>query len=190
MKKIKLLIVSGMAALALIGCQASNNADSADNSDNTTTESTQTSSGDDTKADENGNVYEMAGWKITLEDVQTEKEFANISEELGYSSVDTSEFAKTASDGNKFCMIKMIMEKQDSTDVIDWENVILTDSDANEYKRMDDSFISDLGMMRMAGTTLNFGTNEGWLCFEIKDTAKDCILKINFKDDTMEIPLN
>ena len=43
---------------------------------------------------------------------------------------------------------------------MDWANLKLTDSEGNEYSRMDDEFISELGMTRMAGTTLNFGSNE------------------------------
>ena len=63
----------------------------------------------------------------------------------------------------------------------DWANLKLTDSEGNEYSRMDDEFISELGMTRMAGTTLNFGSNEGWIAFEIDENAEGLELSYPFE---------
>ena len=59
--------------------------------------------------------------------------------------------------------------------------VVKTDSEGNEYSRMDDEFISELGMTRMAGTTLNFGSNEGWIAFEIDENAEGLELSYPFE---------
>ena len=67
---------------------------------------------------------------------------------------------KEASDGNVYYLIKMQINKDGSTEAIDWASLKLTDSDGNEYTRIDDEFLTNLGMTRMAGTKLNFGSNE------------------------------
>lgn len=46
---------------------------------------------------------------------------------------------------------------------------------------MDDEFITELGMTRMAGTTLNFGSNEGWIAFEIDENAEGLELSYPFE---------
>jgi len=61
----------------------------------------------------------------------------------------------------------------------------LSDSNGNEYKRVEDIFISDLGMKRLPGTTLNFGSYEGWIAFEVKKEAKGLTLKYDFNDEDL-----
>ena len=61
---------------------------------------------------------------------------------------------KEASDGNVYYLIKMQINKDGSTEAIDWASLKLTDSDGNEYTRIDDEFLTNLGMTRMAGTKL------------------------------------
>ena len=40
-------------------------------------------------------------------------------------------------------MIKLKIEKDGSKETLDWANLKLTDSEGNEYSRMDDEFISE-----------------------------------------------
>ena len=47
---------------------------------------------------------------------------------------------KEASDGNVYYLIKMQINKDGSTEAIDWASLKLTDSDGNEYTRIDDEF--------------------------------------------------
>ncbi len=115
----------------------------------------------------------VAGWHIVTEYVQINKSLENISVAMGYSGVQTSEFVKTAKEGNVFCMVKLLIEKEGSREEIDWEKMTLTDGDGISYQRTEDEFISDLGMKRMPGTKLNFGSNEGWIAFEIPEQAAD-----------------
>ena len=105
----------------------------------------------------------------------------NVSVELGYTGVETSDYKKEADAGKTFCMIKLKIEKDGSKETLDWANLKLTDSEGNEYSRMDDEFITELGMTRMAGTTLNFGSNEGWIAFEIDENAEGLELSYPFE---------
>lgn len=132
-------------------------------------------------SDAYGEVVSAAGWNITVEDVEINSSLENVSVELGYTGVETSDYKKEADVGKTFCMIKLKIEKDGSKETLDWANLKLTDSEGNEYSRMDDEFISELGMTRMAGTTLNFGSNEGWIAFEIDENAEGLELSYPFE---------
>ena len=131
----------------------------------------------------NADTVSVAGWNFTVEDVQKNKSLENVSVELGYTDVETNSFKKEASEGKTFCMIKMKIEKDGSTESIDWANMKVTDAEGNEYERMKDDFLSDLGMMRMPGNTLNFGTSEGWMIYEVNEDAEGLTLNYSFNED-------
>lgn len=158
--------------------------DSAEVADSKETEAAGSSAGtaaQTANSDAYGEVVSAAGWNITVEDVEINSSLENVSVELGYTGVETSDYKKEADAGKTFCMIKLKIEKDGSKETLDWANLKLTDSEGNEYSRMDDEFISELGMTRMAGTTLNFGSNEGWIAFEIDENAEGLELSYPFE---------
>ena len=161
----------------------STEADSAEVADSKETEAAGSSAGtaaQTANSDAYGEVVSAAGWNITV-DVEINSSLENVSVELGYTGVETSDYKKEADAGKNFCMIKLKIEKDGSKETLDWANLKLTDSEGNEYSRMDDEFISELGMTRMAGTTLNFGSNEGWIAFEIDENAEGLELSYPFE---------
>lgn len=125
----------------------------------------------------------VAGWNLTVEDVELNDSLENVSVSLGYTGVETSDYQKDADDGKTFCLIKMSIEKDGSKESIDWANMKVTDSEGNEYERMSDEFLTDLGMKRMPGNTLNFGSNEGWIAFEVNDDAEGLELSYSFESE-------
>lgn len=131
-------------------------------------------------------VVNAGGWNITVEEALSSPSLENVSVSLGYSDVETSDFLKEAGEGNTFCLIKLLIEKEGTTEAIEWKNLRLTDGDGNEYSRMDDAFLTDLGMLRMSGSTVNFGENEGWIAFEIKENASDLTLSYPFEAGSYE----
>ena len=162
----------------------STEADSAEVADSKETEAAGSSAGtaaQTANSDAYGEVVSAAGWNITVEDVEINSSLENVSVELGYTGVETSDYKKEADAGKTFCMIKLKIEKDGSKETLDWANLKLTDSEGNEYSRMDDEFITELGMTRMAGTTLNFGSNEGWIAFEIDENAEGLELSYPFE---------
>lgn len=199
MKKKVLLQVMGAVLVAglMAGCGGTNDtkteentkteaaADNADAKEETdSTEAAGSSAGTAAKtanSDAYGEVVSAAGWNITVEDVEINSSLENVSVELGYTGVETSDYKKEADAGKTFCMIKLKIEKDGSKETLDWANLKLTDSEGNEYSRMDDEFITELGMTRMAGTTLNFGSNEGWIAFEIDENAEGLELSYPFE---------
>ena len=51
---------------------------------------------------------------------------------------------------------------------------------------MSDEFLTDLGMTRMTGNTLNFGSNEGWIAFEIDENAETLELCYPFEAESYQ----
>ena len=131
----------------------------------------------------------VAGWQFVVEKLEKNKSLENVSVDLGYTGVETNDYVKEASDGNVYYLIKMQINKDGSTEAIDWASLKLTDSDGNEYTRIDDEFLTNLGMTRMAGTKLNFGSNEGWIAFEIKEDASGLTLSYPFAAETYSCEL-
>lgn len=136
-----------------------------------------------------GDVVSAAGWNITVEDVEINASLENVSVDLGYTGVETSDYKKEADTGKTFCLIKLKIEKDGSKESLDWAKLKLTDSEGNEYTRTDDEFITELGMIRMAGTTLNFGSNEGWIAFEINKNADGLELSYPFEAEAYNYAL-
>lgn len=136
-----------------------------------------------------GDVVSAAGWNITVEDVEINASLENVSVDLGYTGVETSDYKKEADAGKTFCLIKLKIEKDGSKESLDWAKLKLTDSEGNEYTRTDDEFITELGMIRMAGTTLNFGSNEGWIAFEINENADGLELSYPFETEAYNYAL-
>lgn len=136
-----------------------------------------------------GDVVSAAGWNITVEDVEINASLENVSVDLGYTGVETSDYKKEANTGKTFCLIKLKIEKDGSKESLDWAKLKLTDSEGNEYTRTDDEFITELGMIRMAGTTLNFGSNEGWIAFEINENADGLELSYPFEAEAYNYAL-
>ncbi|MCD7735455.1 MAG: aryl-sulfate sulfotransferase [Lachnospiraceae bacterium] len=134
-------------------------------------------------------VYNVSGWQICLEDASRAASLSSVSVSLGYTSVETTDLEQSAADGYEYCMLKLSFVKDGSTEAIKWENMLLTDGDGGSYSRMDDSFIEDYGMSRLPGTDLNFGSYEGWICFEIPEEAGNLTLTYTFESEELSIPV-
>lgn len=209
-KKIAVILCTSIISASLMaGCggneQAAENTTESAVETSVETEVQETQSADDEASDEageetaqgsstnDGEVISdttVSGWHIVVENAQINKSLENVSVDLGYTGVETSDFVKEAGEGNTFCLLKLLIEKDGSKEVIDWASMKLTDSEGNEYTRMEDEFITDLGMVRMSGTALNFGSNEGWIAFEIKEGASGLQLSYPFEEEAYSCDLS
>ena len=187
---------SRSAADAVVSEAATEAGDETETAGETTAETSAETAGDTTQdssaaATEDTIISDttVAGWQFVVEKLEKNKSLENVSVELGYTGVETNDYVKEASDGNAYYLIKMQINKDGSTEAIDWASMKLTDQDGNEYTRIDDEFLTNLGMMRMAGTKLNFGSNEGWIAFEIKEDASGLTLSYPFESETYSCEL-
>ena len=195
MKNKKLLWLMGMVlALGTVsGCGSDKTADTetvSEADETTTEESTEDTEETAEEATEgtssstfDSETASVAGWNLTVEDVEVNDSLENVSVSLGYTGVETSDYQKNADEDKTFCLIKMNIEKDGSKESIDWANMKVTDSEGNEYERMSDEFLTDLGMKRMPGNALNFGSNEGWIAFEVNDDAEGLELSYSFESE-------
>ena len=133
------LVVLTMAS-ALTGCQGTFPADTLDQKEQVSQEPRK---------------IEAGGWELIQEEAVKNNSLENVSVDLGYTGVETSDYKKEASAGKTFCLIKMQINKKDSGEDIVWDKLILKDAKGNEYTRMDDAFLTDLGMIRMSSASLN-----------------------------------
>lgn len=185
---------SRSAADAVVSTESAAESETADQSE-TAAESeaadTETSSENVTATEAAADISDstVAGWQFVVEKLEKNKSLENVSVDLGYTGIETNDYVKEASDGNVYYLIKMQINKDGSTEAIDWASLKLTDSDGNEYTRIDDEFLTNLGMTRMAGTKLNFGSNEGWIAFEIKEDASGLTLSYPFESETYSCAL-
>ena len=131
----------------------------------------------------------VSGWHIAVEDAMIRQSMQNVTVELGYTDVQTDEYVKEAPEGKLFCLIKLYIEKAGSREKIAWDDLCLTDAAGREYRRIEDSFIEEMGMKRMPGTPLNFGISEGWIAFEIDGDAEGLTLRYPFEEEPFECPL-
>jgi len=195
MKKKFLILILVATAAMLISCKSGNNGNQLSNEPTPNPTVTEAVTNKDTTADpvsesdEAGKfeptTIKVSGWEITIENVMRDARMSNVSVVLGYTDATTNEFEVTANEGYEYFLIKMKISKKDSKENIVWDKMTLTDSEGNVYKRIDDIFISDLGMKRIPGTTLNFGSNEGWIAFEVKKEAKNLTLRYDFADEDL-----
>lgn len=175
--------------IGLAGCQAKDENASkevqlqADETDEVEEDASQTTVVND---ELEGVDVSAGGWKIVIEENLRNASMENVSVVLGYTDETTSEFVKNAPEGMEYFLIKMLISKADSKETIQWDKMILKDKEGNEYNRCDDTFLSDLGMKRLPGTNLNFGSNEGWIAFEIKENAEQLKLQYEFENQTLE----
>lgn len=199
MKKALLPITLLAAAALLISCKSDKAAnDQTPKSTPTITAAVTASAGnkgtseqelDNGQKDTSGEFKEttlsVSGWEITIENVIRDDTMNNASVVLGYTDATTNEYEVKAQDGYDYFLVKMKLSKKESKENIEWDKMTLTDSVGNVYNRIDDIFISDLGMKRLPGTTLNFGSSEGWIAFEIKKDAKGLTLTYDFTDEDL-----
>jgi len=195
--KNKALILALIFSISLlISCKSGNNANNQGTENTPSANPTATLSADSNNAaptpssDADTAEFEpetitVSGWEITIQNVMRDAKMSNVSVVLGYTDASTNEFEVTAPEGYEYFLIKMTVTKKDSRENIEWDRMTLTDSEGNVYKRTDDIFISDLGMKRLPGTTLNFGSYEGWIAFEVKKEARGLTLIYDFADEDL-----
>lgn len=191
-KKILVFSMTAVMMFSLCACGESDDEKETTKAEETTIAETKVDEAKDAEEKKESVDVSTAGWKMSVDGVEIHTKVSNTSVEMGYTSSSTSTFEKEAEEGNAYVLIKMNVEKDGATENIEWDKMVLTDSDGTTYNRIDDSWIDDLKWKRMSGTTLNFGTNEGWFAYELPEekTESGLVLSYAFADETMEYEIN
>jgi hypothetical protein len=86
--------------------------------------------------------------------------------------VDVS-FTRKPGTGNTFLLLEIRVEKtRAGAPAFRWADVRVEDAAGNAWSRLDnDTFLTNFNFPRVPSTDLTFGTNEGFVCFEIPESA-------------------
>lgn len=131
-------------------------------------------------------TVEAAGWKMDVLNYKIATSLHDIKKDLGIKKIDKDMAQAEAKEGYELVLVQLSMEKIDSMEQIQWDKFYLTDDSGNTYTRIEDSFLSDLGVTRMTGMDLNFGIKKGWIMFEIKEGYNQLRLNYKFKKARMD----
>lgn len=193
-----ILGTSLLLTFGMVACDSSNSNEATNSSKSNVVGQEEDSTSDsleDTDEDEMDDTNEdtfvpvdvlAGGWNVVIENTMRDDTLENVNVVLGYTDATTNEFHLEAKEGYEYFLIKLSITKEDSKENINWSKMILSDKQGNTYSRVEDTFIDELGLIRMPGTELNFGTNEGWIAFEVKEEAEDLNLIYEFENDNLE----
>ena len=184
-----MLVTSVAAGCGKDDSEKADNAASETVADNGIDELTDSNNLESSKTDFQKIDLSSNGWEIVVENLIVQKELSDVNVMLGYSSSKTDKVEFAAEDGYKYLLMKMSISKDGSSENIEWENMYLKDADGNKYDRTDDGFLEDLNMERMPGTTLNFGSNEGWIAFSVPEDLNQVTLYYEFAKETIKCDL-
>ncbi|HPE70196.1 MAG TPA: hypothetical protein P5560_12260 [Thermotogota bacterium] len=116
----------------------------------------------------------MKSWETTssLKSTQSSVQYNGVIQKV--------EHEQTPSEGMVFLLLDMVVEKkQAGASVFSWENVFVEDAEGHRFSRHpNDSFLASYDRQRMKGTSLNFGKNEGYVCFEIPEESANGALRL------------
>ncbi len=75
--------------------------------------------------------------------------------------------------GSTFLLLELVVEKkQAGAPAFSWKDVRVEDGAGGSWSRMaNDTFLESFGFPRVKSTDLTFGRNEGFVCFEIPESA-------------------
>lgn len=106
MKRIAILIgmiIILIGAVTLTGCSLEKNMDNADS---------------ETNPEEVPQEIEAGGWLITVEGAAVNQSLSNVSVQLGYTGLETSDYKAEAAEGKEYCLIKMLIKDESAQEEI------------------------------------------------------------------------
>jgi len=120
-------------------------------------------------------------WDVHIERWETTPLLKSTQSSVQYNGVvQTVQHEQTPSEGMVFLLLDLVVEKkQAGASVFSWGDVFVEDSEGHRFSRHpNDSFLDSSDRQRMKGTSLNFGKNEGFVCFEIPEGSAKGSLRL------------
>lgn len=120
-------------------------------------------------------------WVISLQKYEVKDKLESVQTVQQYVGTTQQYHQQTPAPGNVYLLMEISVNKQgtDAT-TFDWSNLSIQDSTGNTYQRSDnDSFLEIYNYTpRMTGLAITFGDNQGWVCFEIPQSAANGTLTL------------
>ena len=130
-------------------------------------------------------------WEIRIQEATTADSLQTTVPVTQYDgSVDQVPYSNAPADGHIYVLLHLdVVKAGKGTGSFSWDKVSLQDENGNCYTRINDSFLSDHGYDRMAGTDIKIGSKSGWICFEIPADSAEGALTLLYKEEGQEIEL-
>ena len=137
-----------------------------------------------------GNTNETLNWTVSVHEYKIVDGLESVDDVRQYDgSIAKVPHKNVPSKDNVFVLLNLDVKKNVSGNhPLIWDNLILRDSNGNNYTRMQDVFLTDYKYDRLPATDLKLD-GKGWICFEVPaDAAKklNLIYSENDKQNIME----
>lgn len=137
-----------------------------------------------------GNTNETLNWTVSVHEYKIVDGLESVDDVRQYDgSIAKVPHKNVPSRDNVFVLLNLDVKKNVSGNhPLVWDNLILRDSNGNNYSRMQDVFLTDYKYYRLPATDLKLD-GKGWICFEVPaDAAKKLklIYSENDKQNIME----
>ena len=137
-----------------------------------------------------GNTNETLNWTVSVHEYKIVDGLESVDDVRQYDgSIAKVPHKNVPSKDNVFVLLNLDVKKNVSGNrPLIWDNLILRDSNGNNYSRMQDVFLTDYKYDRLPATDLKLD-GKGWICFEVPaDAAKKLklIYSENDKQNIME----
>lgn len=123
-------------------------------------------------------------WQIAINEQEVKPSLKTIGHVTQYDgTVEEIPYENIPQDGKVYLILNLsITKNQPGGIAFKWEDLSVMDDKGNRYPRhKNDSFLSDHGYERIAGTDLKLGDNSGWICFEVPWQATQEALTLSHK---------
>jgi len=113
-------------------------------------------------------------WTLTLLSHESADDLSGTKAAVLYDGqkVDTT-YAQKPESGNTFLLVEIgVVKNKAGAAAFRWADVRVEDGSGNSWSRMaNDTFLENFNFPRVKSTDLTFGTNDGFICFEIPKSA-------------------
>ena len=134
-------------------------------------------------------------WQVTVNDFQVVDKLETTEIVTQYDGTKTEVLhQQDPTPGNSFLILNVLIEKINAEAVsFQWNNLVVLDSNSNEYHRCENDTFLELHNFtpRITGLDVLFGKNQGWLCYEVPTTISNGNLRLVYSsgDEYQEIAL-
>ena len=112
-------------------------------------------------------------WDVQINRAETASSMEGSQSILQYNGEEeTIPVQELPGDGNVFLLLDLtITKKETGKGTFSWKNTYILDEQGNKYKRnSNDTFLQEFGLTRLKNVDITFGTNKGYVCYEVSNS--------------------
>jgi hypothetical protein len=125
-------------------------------------------------------------WTVGITKYEIKNKLQGVKTVQQYSGSYDEVIQQAPASGNVYLIMELAITKQgQAATSFDWSKLSLQDEAGNNYQRdNNDTYLESYKYKpRMTGLEIRFGTNKGWVCFEIPEKASNGKLTLKYSGD-------